>query len=282
MTASMNDLARQVRADSLYAIWRAGSGHPGGALSASDILCELFFGAAPIGDPRDPARDRLVLSKGHGCPSYYAAAAARGWVPRADLGQLRTPESPLQGHPDVSVAPWVETSTGSLGQGFSAALGMALALRHNGRSSRVYALLGDGEMQEGQVWEVLMSGAHFRLDNLTAILDDNKLQSDDRNANIMGLEPLVERLSSFGWFVQSVDGHDADALRVALQAARGEKERPSFVVAHTIKGKGVSFMEDVPAWHGSVKLSHADFIKSLESLGLSNEEVEAYRHGKLD
>lgn len=281
----MNDsrlvLAKQVRADSLYSIWCAGSGHPGGALSCADILCELFFGVSPIGDPPDPARDRFVLSKGHGCPSYYAAAAARGWVRRADLANLRTFESPLQGHPDVSMAPWVETSTGSLGQGFSAALGMALALRHTGRASKVFALLGDGEMQEGQVWEVLMSGAHFRLDNLIAILDYNKLQSDDRNANIMGLEPIVERLSSFGWFVQSIDGHDAEALRAAITAARAEQGRPSFIVAHTVKGKGVSFMEDVPAWHGSVKLSDADFINSLKSLGLTNEEVEAYRHGKL-
>jgi transketolase len=270
MTALSSDTtaetARAVRRDALVAIHAARSGHPGGCLSAADLLAHLFARELRGIGSDDPGRDRFVLSKGHAAPALYAAAAAVGLADRGALTTLRRPGSPFQGHPDLRFAPWVETSTGSLGQGFSVALGLALGLRHQGLDGRVYALLGDGELQEGEVWEAAMSAAHFGLASLCAVVDHNRLQSDDSNAAIMGLEPLAERWRTFGWEAVELDGHDPAEIAAAFAAARETEDRPTVLIAHTTKGRGVSFMEDVPAWHGSVALRDDELARALEEL----------------
>lgn len=278
-SSTTQELANKARKLTLASIHAAGSGHPGGSLSAIDILMVLFHEVirADTGYLNDPARHRCILSKGHAAPALYAVGALVGLHPVTGLKELRKFGSPLQGHPHVKSLPWVETSTGSLGQGFSVALGMALGLRHRQDSARVFALLGDGEMQEGEIWEGLMAAAHFRLTNLCAILDYNKLQSDNTNANIMGLEPLADKIRAFGWQVVEVDGHDLTALAGCLQAPA--TDTPRFIIAHTCKGKGVSFMENHPAWHGSVKLSDEDLSRALADLGATPEEIGNYLKG---
>jgi transketolase len=266
--------ANFVRGHAIAAIYHAGSGHPGGALSCADILACLFGAELNIWPEKlgDPNRDRFVLSKGHAAPALYAIAAHHGFCdPRAALS-LRKLGSVFQGHPHVCDLPWVETSTGSLGQGFSVALGMAMGLKLQKRKARVYALLGDGEMQEGEVWEAAMCAAHHRLSNLCAMIDYNKLQSDDRNAAIMGLEPLAAKWRAFGWNVAEIDGHDIEQILAALRSASAAAE-PSVIIAHTIKGKGVPYMEDKPAWHGSVKLTREQAEEALVSLGASAREM---------
>ena len=276
-------MARQVRRVTLGLIYHAGSGHPGGSLSAVDLLVYLYARELRIDahHPDWPERDRFVLSKGHACPALYATGAEIGLVPSDQLPGFRKLGGALQGHPSVSHTPWVETSTGSLGQGFSAAIGMALGLRYLGSPARVYVMLGDGEMQVGEVWEGAMCAGHYRLDNLCAILDYNKLQSDDLNENIMGLEPLRSKWEAFRWRVLEIDGHAFDQMANALATARTTPGQPTLIIAHTIKGKGVSFMEGAAAWHGSVRLRPEELRRALSDLNTPTEEIERYLDGTI-
>lgn len=267
-TEAIRDKARELRKDILEMNHAAGSGHPGGSLSAADIVACLFFGVMRL-DPENPDwedRDRFVLSKGHACPVLYAALAEKGFFSKEEYKTLRCAGGMLQGHPDRLKTPGVEFNSGSLGQGFSAAIGMALGARHTGKNFRVYALLGDGELNEGQVWEGFMFAAHHGLDNLTAIIDYNKLQSDDHNSNIMGLEPLADKLRAFNWEVLEVDGHDTGEILGALDTARSTRERPTMIIAHTVKGKGVSFMEGNPKWHGSLAPTDSELETALREI----------------
>lgn len=233
-------------------IGEAGSGHPGGSLSAADILTVLYFQVMKIDpqNPRDPDRDRFVLSKGHGAPALYAALAEKGFFPVEELLTLRKINSSLQGHPDMKKVPGVEMSTGSLGQGLSAANGMALAARVMGKDYRVYVVMGDGETQEGQIWEAAMTSSHYRLDNLTAFLDYNGLQIDGPCAEVKSPLPLAEKWQAFGWEVMEIDGHNIKEIWEACQKALTVKGKPTMVICRTIKGRGVSFMENMVDWHG--------------------------------
>jgi transketolase len=271
----MAALAARTRALAIAGIYRAGSGHPGGSLSCADLLACLYGAELniPGGDVRDPARDRFVLSKGHAAPALYGIWAAMGYVDDAIPLSLRKLGSPAQGHPHAVDLPLAETSTGSLGQGFSVALGMALGLRHQYENARVYTLLGDGECQEGEVWEAAMCAAHYGLGNLLAIVDYNKLQSDDRNARIMGLEPLAAKWRAFGWRVEEIDGHAVPEILRALKDAAAAPDRPTCLIAHTLKGKGVAYMEDQPLWHGSVKMKPDETRLALAGLGASEADI---------
>jgi transketolase len=273
--------ARFARRHAIAAIYHAGSGHPGGAMSSADIMACLFGAELNLWPDSidDPDRDRFVLSKGHGAPTLYAVAAHYGLCNAREALRLRRFGSPFQGHPHVGDLPWVETSTGSLGQGFSVALGMAMGLKIQRRVPRVYTLLGDGELQEGEVWEAAMCAAHHRLDNLCVVIDYNKLQSDDRNSNIMALEPLAAKWRAFEWAVAEIDGHDIPAILSTLRRAAATHGRPSVIIAHTIKGKGVPYMENVPQWHGSVKLTPEQADEALRALGASREEIKEWLDG---
>lgn len=269
-TASTNPLnsestAKALRATILKMIHQAKSGHPGGSLSVLDILLALFGGVVNFRpeEPTWPDRDRVVLSKGHGVPALYAVLAELGYFPKDWLMTLRQWGSPLQGHPDVARMPCVEAATGSLGQGLSIAQGMALANRADGRSNRVFCIMGDGEIQEGQVWEAAMSSPKFKLNNLIAILDYNHGQIDGRSDEVMNLEPLVDKWRSFNWHVEQVDGHDQKAMIDVF--SKPSSEKPTFVVAHTVKGKGVSFMEGVIDWHGKAT-TEEELAKALKEL----------------
>jgi transketolase len=270
--------ARFVRQHVIASIYHAGSGHPGGALSCADILACLYGAELNLwpSSISDPARDRFVLSKGHAAPALYAVAAHYGFCNANDALSLRKLNSPFQGHPHVGDLPWAETSTGSLGQGFSVALGMALGLKLKASKARVYALLGDGEMQEGEVWEAAMCAAHHKLDNLCVIVDYNKLQSDDRNDNIMRLEPLAAKWRAFDWAVAEIDGHSLRGILTGLRSASVTEGRPSILIAHTTKGKGVPFMEGKPQWHGSVKLTREQAEDSLKALQASPVEIKEF------
>lgn len=248
----LSEIARRARRAILTMITEAGSGHPGGSLSAVEILTLLYFKVMKIDPQRPdwPERDRFVLSKGHAAPALYAVLAERGFFPRGELNGLRKLGSMLQGHPDMKRTPGVEISTGSLGQGFSAAVGMALGARLNGGASRVYALLGDGELQEGQVWEAAMAAAHYKLDRLTAFVDHNGYQIDGPITEVMSPEPIADKFRAFGWQVFEVDGHDLAALAAAVDQVLSVMGRPQAVICRTIKGKGVSFMENQAGWHG--------------------------------
>jgi transketolase len=255
--AKLDAIAREGRVQIIRMLTHAGSGHPGGSLSVIDILVDLYFNRMRY-DPRRPTwedRDRFVLSKGHCVPAQYFCMAKAGFFPESLLLTLRKLGSPLQGHPDRVALPGIETATGSLGQGLSVATGMALGLKLAGKTARVYCVLGDGEMQEGQVWESLMSGpklgapAHH-LDNLCVILDYNGIQLDDFVKKILDLEPVVEKLKAYGWPVLDINGHDIAQVDKALDQAEATRGAPTFIVAHTVKGKGVSFMENQPEWHG--------------------------------
>ena len=277
LETQLAEAARRIRMHSLAAIFHAGSGHPGGALSAADLLACLYgaeMNVWPTGID-DPLRDRFVLSKGHAAPALYAAAAQFGFCEAKEALALRKLGSKFQGHPHVLDLPFVETSTGSLGQGFSVAMGMALGLKIQKHDEpRVYAMLGDGELQEGEVWEAAMASAHHKLDNLCAVIDYNKLQSDASNDNIMRLEPLAAKWSAFGWAVTEIDGHDISAILHAFRSAAVTTGAPSVIIAHTVKGKGVPVMENVPAWHGSVKLSREQTEDALRALGGSADEIK--------
>jgi transketolase len=265
-----------VRRHAVAAIYHAGSGHPGGALSCADILACLYGAALNVrpATVADPLRDRFVLSKGHAAPALYAVGAWYGFCDARAALSLRKLNSPFQGHPHVLDLPFVETSTGSLGQGISVAIGMALGLRLQKIPARVYTLLGDGELQEGEVWEAAMAGAHHELDNLCAVIDYNKLQSDNSNDAIMRLEPLAAKWRAFGWAVAEIDGHDIAALLAAFRRAQATRGRPSLIIAHTVKGKGVPCMENIPAWHGSVKFTREQAEDAIRALGASDSEMK--------
>lgn len=275
LIARIEAAAARTRQLAIAGIYRAGSGHPGGALSSADLLAALYVAELniPGGNAEDRGRDRFVLSKGHAVPALYGIWAAMGYVSDAVPLALRRIATKSQGHPHVLDMPLSETSTGSLGQGFSAAIGMAMGLRHQSIPARVYTMLGDGECQEGEVWEGAMCAAHHRLGNLCAIVDFNKLQSDDRNANIMGLEPFAAKWRAFGWHAMEVDGHDAATILAALAEAAATQGMPSVIIAHTVKGKGVSYMEDVPAWHGSVKMKPEETRDALLQLGATHSDI---------
>ena len=251
-TKELQNIAKNVRTGVVKAISAAGSGHPGGSLSCADIVTVLYFDEMNI-DPAQPkmaGRDKLILSKGHAGPVQYAALALRGYFPTEKVLTLRKLGSDFQGHPNMHDVPGIEMSTGSLGQGFAASGGMALANKLNGDPGRIYAILGDGELQEGIVWEAAMSAAHYKLDNLCAIVDNNGLQIDGRNDDVMKVNPIGEKFKAFGWNVIEIDGHDIDAIKSAFSAAKACKGMPTVIVAHTHKGRGVSFMEDNAGWHG--------------------------------
>ncbi len=244
--------ACKVRMGVIEATHGAKAGHPGGSLSAADMFTYLYFKEMNI-DPSNPKwedRDRFVLSKGHTAPGLYAALANRGFFPVEDLPTLRHIDSYLQGHPNMNTVPGVDMSTGSLGQGISCAVGMALGGKHQGKSFRVYTLLGDGEIQEGQVWEACMAASHYKLDNLCVIIDNNGLQIDGDVAKVMSPYPIDEKLKAFGFHVEVIDGHDFDQIEQAMNTARTIKGQPSAIVMKTTKGKGVSYMENNAGWHG--------------------------------
>lgn len=260
--------ARQIRRNIIKMLGQAGSGHTGGSLSASDIAACLYFWEMNI-DPAKPdwtERDRFVLSKGHAAPVLYAVLAEKGFFPTDNLTQLRKLGSPLQGHPDMRKVPGVEASTGSLGQGISWAVGMALAGKMDKQTYRVYTLLGDGEIEEGMVWEAAMAAAHYKLDNLMAFVDHNGLQIDGRVQEVMSPLPIPDKFRAFGWEVLEIDGHDHKQIMKALNTARTVKGKPTAVIAHTIKGKGCSFMEDRVEWHG-VAPKPDEVEKALTELG---------------
>ena len=262
--------ANEMRIDIIRMLHAAGSGHPGGSLSLIDILTVLFlkYLGRTKANVDDPARNRFVLSKGHGVPALYAVLARCGVIEHDELLSLRTVDSRLQGHPHNGSLPAVEASTGSLGQGLSIAQGMATASRMDGYDNRVYCAVGDGEFQEGQIWEALLSIAHHKLDNLVCILDYNKGQIDGPTNEIINLEPLAEKLRAFSWHVQEIDGHDIEAIDNALAAAQARQGKPHFIIANTVKGKGVSFMEHPTEWHGKAPDDEqaAAAIQELEAL----------------
>ena len=246
--------AALVRQDIIREVYSAKSGHPGGSLSCADVMTALYFEVMNV-DPEDPAkegRDKFVLSKGHAAPALYAAMAERGYFPKEELTSLRHIGTRLQGHPSMKKLPGLEMSTGSLGQGISAAVGMALAAKLDKSSARIYTILGDGELQEGMVWEAAMSAAHYGLDNLCAVVDHNGLQIDGKNDDVMRVNPIADKFKAFGWNVIAIDGHDMEQIVKAFADAKDVKNsgRPTVIVAETVKGKGVSFMENQAGWHG--------------------------------
>ncbi len=250
----LEEKAREVRKKIIEILGKAGSGHPGGSLSITEILVLLYEKVMKI-DPSNPRmldRDRLVLSKGHACPALYVMLALKGFFPESDLDTLRKWGSHLQGHPDMKSTPGVDMSSGSLGQGLSAAVGIALAGKIDKRDYWTYCIIGDGETQEGQVWEAAMFSAHYKLDNLIVFLDFNKQQIEGKVEEIIGPLNFYEKWKSFGWHVQSVNGHDFRELYGAIENAKSEKGKPSIIIANTVKGKGVSFMEWNLSFHGAV------------------------------
>lgn len=249
----LKKLANNIRIDIINMIYNAKSGHPGGSLSSTDILTYLYNEVMVI-DPKNPQwkeRDRFVLSKGHAAPVLYAILAQKEYFPKEELNNLRKTGALLQGHPDSKHIPGIDVSTGSLGQGISNAVGMSLGAKLDKSNVRVYTLLGDGELQEGLVWEAAMAAAHYNLDNLTAVIDYNGLQIDGENQKVMGIAPLKEKWQSFGWHAISINGHDFDEIAAAFEEAKNTKDKPTVIIAKTIKGKGVSFMENNAGWHGS-------------------------------
>lgn len=271
MTVNYDELAKKaadIRVDIIKSVFSANSGHPGGSLSAADIMTVLYFHEMKI-DPKNPnweGRDRFVLSKGHAAPVLYAALAERGYFEKESLTTLRHIGSKLQGHPDCKKVPGVEMSTGSLGQGLSAAVGMALANKLDEKENRVYVLLGDGEIQEGIIWEATMAAAHYKLDNLCAVLDWNGLQIDGQNDTVMKVAPIDEKFKAFGWNVLAIDGHNLEEIVEGFKKARKSKGVPTLLLAKTVKGKGVSFMENEAGWHGKAP-SEEQAKQAVQELG---------------
>jgi len=265
--AELQGLARRVRLDVLKMIREAGSGHPGGSFSAAEILVELYWRVLSIRphEPDWPERDRFILSKGHACPALYSVLARRGYFSPKELMSLRKIGSALQGHPNMHHLPGLDASTGSLGQGLAMACGMAQGFRLDRMGSRVYCLLGDGELQEGSVWEAAMSAAHYGLSSLTAIVDRNMVQLDGTVSSVMEIEPLVDKWLSFGWDVVVADGHSFPSLEKAFEHAAGT-DFPSVIIANTVKGRGVSFMEGRYQWHGKCPddEEYAEALKQLK------------------
>lgn len=250
----LQEITKEIRKDIVTMLTESASGHPGGSLSSVEILTTLYFNEMNVdpSKPNDPDRDRFVLSKGHAAPVLYATLAEMGFFDKSELMKLRKIGSILQGHPNMNYVPGVDMSTGSLGQGISTAVGMALAGKLDNKDYRVYTLLGDGELEEGQVWEASMCAAHYKLDNLTAFVDYNGLQIDGDISKVMNPNPIADKFVAFGWNVISLeDGHDLTAIKEAVEAAKNFKGKPTMIVCKTIKGKGVSFMENQAGWHGS-------------------------------
>ena len=269
--AELAEKARRIRINALKAIHAAKSGHPGGSLSSADILATLYFGELNI-DPKNPKmadRDKFVLSKGHAVPALYAALGERGFYEVNEMMTLRQVGSKFQGHPNMSKVPGIDMSTGSLGQGFSAAVGMAIAGKIDKNPGRVYVLTGDGELQEGIVWEAAMQAAHRKLDNLVAIVDLNGLQIDGKVSDVKCVCPVDEKFRSFGWNVINVDGHNFEELTTTFDEAKKCGGVPTAIIAHTHKGKGVSFMEDNAGWHGKAP-SDEELAAAIEELGGDN------------
>ena len=269
-------MACNVRMGVIEGVHAAKAGHPGGSLSAADMFTYLYFKELNV-DPQNPKwedRDRFVLSKGHTAPGLYAALANRGFFPKEDLLTLRQIGSHLQGHPNMNETPGVDVSTGSLGQGISAAAGMALAAKYQGKDCRVYTLLGDGEIQEGQVWEACMFAAHYNLDNFCAIIDNNGLQIDGAVADVMSPYPIDEKLKAFGFEIAVVDGHSFDELEAAFAQAKATKGKPFAIIMKTVKGKGVSFMENNAGWHGKAP-NDEEYAQAMAELKAQLAEVEA-------
>lgn len=261
-------IASKIRVDVIKAVYNAGSGHPGGSLSAADIITALYFGEMNI-DPKKPQlkeRDKFVLSKGHAVPAQYAALGERGYYKVDDIMTLRKLGSDFQGHGNMHYVPGIEMSTGSLGQGFSASVGMAIAGKLDKNPGRVYVLLGDGELQEGIVWEAAMSAAHYGLDNITAFVDWNGLQIDGKNDKVMKVKPIDEKFRAFGWYAKVIDGHDFDEIFAAIDEAKTIKGKPSVIICKTHKGKGVSFMEDQAGWHGKAP-NKEEAVQAVKELG---------------
>jgi transketolase len=263
----LTEKARSLRMEILQMLALAGSGHTGGSLSAADIVTVLYFHTLKHdpGNPQWNERDRFILSKGHAAPVLYAALALSGYFDKEILKTLRKIGSPLQGHPCSCKLPGVEISTGSLGQGLSIANGIAIGIKMDGLPSRVYCLLGDGEIQEGQVWEAAMTAAHYKLDNLCAIIDNNGLQIDGHCCDVMHIEPIVDKWEAFGWHVIDIDGHDIKAIINAFHNAEAQKGKPTMIVARTIKGKGVSFFEGKVEYHGLAP-THDELALALKEL----------------
>lgn len=262
----LSDVSKQIRRDIVEMVSAASSGHPGGSLSSADLMAVLYFDHMKV-DPANPQweeRDRFVLSKGHCAPALYAALCQKGYFDRAELKNLRQTGAMLQGHPDMKKVPGVDMSTGSLGQGFSAAVGMALALRLDKKSCGVYALLGDGELNEGIIWEAAMAASHYKLNNLVAILDYNGLQIDGTNDEVMSVKPVDEKWKSFGWEVIEIDGHNHQEIKGALNQANA-LQKPVLIIARTVKGKGVSYMENQVGWHGKAP-SSSELAQALQEL----------------
>lgn len=266
--------ANEVRKGIVTSVHSAKAGHPGGSLSAADLFTYLYFEELNV-DPKDPKkadRDRFVLSKGHTAPGFYAALAEKGFFPKEDLITLRHTGSYLQGHPDMKCIPGVDMSSGSLGQGVSAAVGMAIAAKISGDDYRVYTLLGDGEIQEGQVWEAAMLASHHKLDNLLVIVDNNNLQIDGEITKVNSPYPIDKKFEAFNFHVINIDGNDFDQIDAAFKEAKSVKGRPTVIIAKTVKGKGVSFMENQAGWHGKApndeefKIAMADLEKAGEAL----------------
>ena len=268
--------ACKVRMGVIESTYGAKAGHPGGSLSAAEVYTYLYFKEMNI-DPKNPKwedRDRFVLSKGHTTPGLYSVLANRGFFPVEDLPTFRHIDSYLQGHPNMNMVPGVDMSTGSLGQGVSTAVGMAMAAKYTGKTNRVYSLLGDGEIQEGQVWEACMAAAHFKLDNLCIVVDNNGLQIDGNIADVMSPYPIVDKLVAFGFDVQAIDGHDFDAIEAAFNTAKETKGKPTAIVMKTTKGKGVSFMENDAGWHGKAP-NDAEYEQAMTELKAQLAELEA-------
>ena len=263
--------ATDIRLGAIEAVYNGKSGHPGGALSASDILACLYFSELNINPkkPQDPKRDRFVLSKGHSCPALYTAMAMRGYFDIKELKNFRKLGSLTQGHPDMKTMKGIDMSAGSLGQGFSVACGMALAGKLNGSDYRTYVMIGDGESQEGQIWEATMFAAHYKLDNLCLIIDNNGLQIDGRVKDVMNTMPYASKFKAFGWNTISIDGHNIEEILDAFEKARSVKNKPTVIIAKTVKGKGVSFMENQASWHGKAP--------NEEQYNQAKAELEEYR-----
>ncbi len=270
----LQQTAVEVRKGIIEGVHAAKAGHPGGSLSAADIFTYLYFEEMRIDpkNPKDPDRDRFVLSKGHTAPGLYSALALRGYFPREDLLTLRHTGSYLQGHPDMKHIPGVDMSSGSLGQGLSAACGMALGGKLSGKSYRVYALCGDGEIQEGQIWEAAMFAGFRRLDNLCVIVDNNNLQIDGPIDKVCSPYPIDKKFEAFNFHVINIDGNDFDELRAAFDEAKGVKGMPTAIIAHTVKGKGVSFMENAVGWHGKAP-NDEEYASAMEELGKAGEAL---------
>ena len=267
--------AYKIRKHIIEAVFHPQAGHPGGSLSIADILSVLYFDKMNVSPDKvnDPDRDRFVLSKGHCSPALYGALAEKGFIPREDIKTFRHIDSYLQGHPDMKAIPGVDMSTGSLGQGVSAACGMALAGKLDKKDYRVFSILGDGETEEGQVWEAAMFAAHYNLDNLTIFVDFNGLQIDGDITKVMNPTPLDEKFIAFGWNVITIDAHDYDQIKDAVDKAKATKGKPTAIIAKSIKGKGVSFMENNPSWHG-VAPNEEEYKKAMAELDATLSELE--------